>query len=130
MSGGFITIDDRQAAIHQDRFENQALGTAYRLSAVGGDTDLEAQAAQHGFDDRLVDRVVFDQQHIAPFAVAVAGLRAGEQQWLRLLVQGQGNFQGEHRAAAFLALRAQGAAHALGEGAGNRQAQSGAAVAP
>ncbi|MMZ68141.1 hypothetical protein D1872_307920 [compost metagenome] len=76
LSGGLIAVEDGQSAVHQDRFENQALGTAHRLRAVGSDTDLEAQAAQHGFDDGLVDRVVFDQQHIASFAVAVARLRA------------------------------------------------------
>ncbi|MNK95960.1 hypothetical protein D3C87_1162220 [compost metagenome] len=128
LSGGLIAVEDGQSAVHQDRFENQALGTAHRLHAIGGDADCKAETAQHGFDDRLVDRIVLDQQHIAPLTVAFARRRTRRQYRQRLLIQRQRDFQGEHRAATFFALGAQGAAHAFGERARNRQAQAGAAV--
>ena len=60
-------------------------------------------------------------------AVAVIHRMLGRQ--IVLAGKGQGDFQGKNRAAAFLALRIQGAAHAFGQGARNRQAQAGAAVA-
>ncbi|MNE13929.1 hypothetical protein D3C80_1067830 [compost metagenome] len=48
----------------------------------------------------------------------------------KLAREGQRYFQGEDRALSLLAFAAQGAAHALGQGAGDRQAQAGTAVAP
>jgi hypothetical protein len=44
--------------------------------------------------------------------------------------QGQRHLQGEGRARPFFGFRRAGAAHAFGQGAGDRQAQAGAAVTP
>ncbi|MNG09542.1 hypothetical protein D3C84_929630 [compost metagenome] len=129
LSGGFITVDDRQTTVHQDRFENQTLGTAHSLRAIGSDADSKAQTAQHCLDDGLIDRVVFDQQHIAALTIAIARGRACGQHRQGLLIERQRDFQREHRATTFFALGSQGPAHAFGERAGNRQAQAGAAVA-
>jgi beta-hydroxyacyl-ACP dehydratase FabA len=49
--------------------------------------------------------------------------------WQGLLIQRQRNFEGKDRATAFLALGAQGATHAFGECACNRQAQAGPTIA-
>ncbi|MCY1448722.1 hypothetical protein D9M71_654180 [compost metagenome] len=129
LSGSLVAVNDRQSAVHQNRFENQTFGTSHRLSAIGGDADSKAQTAQHCFDDGLVDRVVLDQQHIAPFAVALVGRYARYPRRQGLLRQRQRNFQGEHRTTALFALGAQGAAHAFGECSRNRQAKASATVA-
>ncbi|MNN57770.1 hypothetical protein D3C81_1727740 [compost metagenome] len=61
------------------------------------------------------------------FAVQCTRRSQGRQ---RLLIECQRNFQSEYRTATFLALRAQGAAHAFGQRAGDRQTETGAAIAP
>ncbi|MNJ67843.1 hypothetical protein D3C77_640470 [compost metagenome] len=60
--GGFIAIDDRQAAVHQGDSKALAGDLGHRLGAVHGNMHLESEAAQHGFDHSLVHRIVFDQQ--------------------------------------------------------------------
>ena len=65
---------------------------------------------------------------MATLAGAVLALGIQDDRRLAVLVDGQGDLQGKHRATAFFALRAQGAAHAFGQGTGDGQPKTGAAV--
>ena len=131
LAGRLVAVHVGHLAVHQDRVVAPRGERLERLAPVADDVDAAAAALERASGDDLVDGAVLGDQHErrrstrggSPNAVLGGGRRR-----VRRLGAAERQLEPERAAAPGFALGADRPAHQLDELAGDREAQSGAAV--